>query len=269
MGMRPRDQLLNNPSLVLENDVFYQKEINRGSNFEKEYIRLRQKEGRVYSDEIAKHLPIIAADHVLKKEWMSRRLSLNKLVVHLKSTGSGKSILELGCGNGWLAHALAISLEGEVCAMDINETELLQGSRVFASARNLNFLYGDIFTVNVGELLFDTIILASSVQYFSDVKKLMNRLLQLLKLSGEIHILDSPFYSSFSEAEKARSRTIVYFESLGFPEMANRYFHHTLQVMKDFNHELVFNPHSFVNKISQRISSTTGSPFPWIIIRHA
>lgn len=264
-----RDHLLNHPSLILENNVFYQQDVGRGSPFENEYIRLREREGRVYTDEIVKSLPLFSAEHQLNKEWLSRSTSLNKLLTYLKNKGSGKFILEVGCGNGWLSHALAVSLGNEICAMDVNETELLQGARVFGDMKNLSFLYSDVFTFDFREQLFDTIVLASSVQYFPDVKGLVNRLLQILKPSGEIHILDSPLYSSTAEIEKARGRSAAYFQSLGFPGMTNKYFHHGLHQMNGLNYAFLSSPSSLINKIRRKILSTTESTFPWIVVRHA
>lgn len=267
--MSLRDHLVNNPSFVLENNLFYQKGVNRAGSFEREYIKLREREGRIYPDEIVKSLPSIPSDHVLKKEWALRMLSMKKLITYLERKRQDKTVLDVGCGNGWLSHALSISLDADVCGMDVNETELLQGVRVFTHDKKLSFLYSDIFTVDFNEKRFDTIILASSIQYFADIKRLMNRLLEMLTPSGEIHILDSPIYSSSSESEKARRRSLTYFESLGFPEMTNKYFHHTLQEINGLNYEFLFKPQSLINKISRGVLSVPVSPFPWIIIRQA
>ena len=266
--MSVRDQLLNNPSLNLVNNVFYQKELDRGTAFENEYIGLREKEGRIYSDQIVKSLPQIDAGHPLKKEWLTRTTSLNKFLGYLGNKGIGQQVLEVGCGNGWLSHGLSVSSEREVCAMDVNETELLQGARVFADIKNLSFLYSNVLTFGFRGQLFDTIILASSVQYFPDIKALVNRLLQILKPSGEIHILDSPLYTSPSEIENARKRSVVYFQSVGFPGMADRYFHHGMPQMNGFNYAFISNPGSLIKKIRRLFVPTPESPFPWIVIRH-
>ncbi len=263
-----RDQLLNNSAFIPENGVFYQADISRNRNFENDYLRLREKEGRYYTDDITRNLPAIPSAHPLQNEWSIRRQSLEKLTGYLRSEKSGGPILELGCGNGWLSHALAVSLECEICGMDVNEAELLQGSRVFGNAKNLNFIYADIFTTALPGQSFDTIVLASSIQYFPDISILIKRLLPLLKPSGEIHIIDSPFYTSESDAREANKRSTVYFQGLGFPQMSANYFHHRMQVLKDFNFKLMFDPHSFWSKVRSRFPGKEGSPFPWIVIQN-
>lgn len=265
--MSLRDQLVQNPSLTLENNIFYQKEIKRPGAFEENYIQLREKESRMYTDEIVKELPQVPGSHPLNKEWRIRKISLEKLIYHLKGRGSCDFVLEIGCGNGWLSHNLAESLKAEVCAMDVNETEILQGARIFSLNQNLFFVYADIFTMNLTQK-FDTLILASSIQYFLDLKNLINRLLRFLTPEGEIHILDSPFYPSAATAQAAQKRSQDYFRSLGFPEMTNKYFHHTLQEMNDFNYKILFNPKSFISLINRKILKMSQPVFPWIVIKH-
>ena len=47
-------------------------------DFEKLYIRLRQKEGRIYTDEEVAHLPSIPQHHPHYKEWQIREESSEK-----------------------------------------------------------------------------------------------------------------------------------------------------------------------------------------------
>ena len=112
--------------------------------------------------------------------------------------------LELGCGNGWLAHNLATSLNAEVCAVDVNETELLQGARVFNGQKNLCFVYANIFSFIFNPKKFDTIILGSSIQYFHDLKNLFATLFDLMNPGGTIYIADSPFYTTQEKADAAK-----------------------------------------------------------------
>lgn len=263
--MTLRDHLLQNPSLTVENNIFYQKEISRPGAFEKNYLRLREKESRVYTDEIVKDLPQVPDCHPLRKEWSMRRISLEKLIWHLKRRGSCNSVLELGCGNGWLSHHLAASLKADVCAMDVNAAELSQGSRIFSYDQNLTFIYADIFTLNLRTLFFDTIILASSIQYFADLENLINRLLGLLTPDGEIHILDSPFYAA-AATQAAQKRSYEYFHSLGFPEMTTQYFHHMLQEMNKFKYQVLFKPNAFISLVRRKILKIPQPVFPWIVI---
>src|SRR5690242_8456146 len=116
-------QLLQNPSLSFDGNVFYQKGLNRSTPFEEDYLEIREKENRIYADDVVQVLPAVRADHPLANEWAARKASLKKVIEILRQRNHG-SILELGCGNGWLSNNLAVSLKTEICGLDINETEL-------------------------------------------------------------------------------------------------------------------------------------------------
>ena len=245
--------------------ILYAKDVARPGKFEKSYIGLREKEGRVYSDAVVQSLPDVPAAHPKKNEWDLRKISLLKLIAHLKKHGHTKSLLEVGCGNGWLSHSLAINLPAHVCALDINEIELRQGARVF-QCPDLIFVYADIFTVDFRDHQFDTIILASSIQYFSDLPRLLRRLLEMVAPGGKIYLLDSPWYTA-NTVTAARERSKTYFESLGFPEMAESYFHHTLSELTSFNYEIIFNPNSLASLMKKKVLGRQLPYFPWIELK--
>jgi ubiquinone/menaquinone biosynthesis C-methylase UbiE len=260
-------ELLANPFFTFENNIFYQKELSRTTSFETEYIGVRKKENRVYTDEILQNLPSLPDNHLLKEEWLARNASLKKIAAYLKRKNQIK-ILELGCGNGWLSANLAKHLNAEVCGLDINETELLQGAGVFRDLKNLSLIYSDIFTVDFRTLQFDVILIASSIQYFPDLHSLLNKLLQILAPAGEILILDTPFYNSQYEVDAARKRSHEYFQSLASPDMKTKYFHHTLQGLKHFNHNILYNPSALFTRIKRKLLNKKLPMFPIIQIKH-
>jgi ubiquinone/menaquinone biosynthesis C-methylase UbiE len=240
--------------------------LDRSKRFEANYIKARTKENRVYTDEIVKRLPNIPKNHPLKKEWAARKASFKKLIKVLQ-TKSNTHIFELGCGNGWLSRNLANSINAEVCGMDVNEIELLQGARVFDGCQNLSFVYADIFTAHFDKQIFNTIIMAASIQYFSDISRLIKRLQELLSPDGEIYIIDTPFYSSLNDASLARQRTVDYFTKAGVVEMADQYHHHTLDALADFKPEILYNPTSPINKIRGKLPGIETPVFPIIRIK--
>ena len=264
MGLR--DQLIQNASLEFERNIFYQKGFPRSTQFEEAYIALRKKENRLYDDETLKQLPAMAPVQALKHEWQMRNVSANKLMMYMKKKGTAKKILEVGCGNGWLANKMTTDLSSEVLAMDVNETELLQGAKVFSS-ENLSFVYGDVFTIDLNPIRFDCIVLASSVQYFRDIQSVLKQLLRLLMPTGEIHIIDSPIYRSDRAALAAEKRSVDHFTGLGHRDMARYYFHHTIKEIGIFNHRVLENPDSLILTIRRRLFKTTHPVFPWIVIK--
>lgn len=226
------------------------------------YLKVRKKEGRIYSDEIVKHLPEVPTKNEYYKEWQIRKKSINKIKRYISLKNSGLNILDLGCGNGWMSNKLAYN-NNNVFALDLNLPELEQGARVFSDNFNLHFIYGDIFEDVFPENSFDIITAASSVQYFKDLKKLISRLKTLLKNEGEIHLIDSNLYTE-KNINAAKKRTEIYYENLGFPEMANFYHHHLFDDLKDFKYKILYNPKNILFKL---FLYNSWSPFPWIMIK--
>lgn len=239
------------------NNVFY---LNKpDGKFEDIYIRLRSAEGRIYNDSEVNLLPDIPPMHRHYEEWKIRKKSSGMLTDYIGLNKIEKSILDIGSGNGWLSNKLADLDKSEVIGADINIAELEQSARVFGNRENILFLYGDIFNL---KLKFDYIILAAAAAYFKDLDELISSLLTGLKPGGEIHIMDSPFYKN---TLKAKQNSAKYFIDLGFDEMINYYHHHSMNEIKKFKYEILYNPGTFANKLKRKIRLAV-PPFYWIKI---
>jgi ubiquinone/menaquinone biosynthesis C-methylase UbiE len=261
-----KHQLLENSYLELHNNVFYQKGIQKHRSFEESYIRLREKENRLHADDIVRKLPNVDPTHPNALEWQMRKSALQKLLRYLEKSNA-RAVLELGCGNGWLSYNLTSCLDVEVCAVDVNEVEVLQGARTFGEQERLNFVYCDILSTPFQLAKFDAIVLAASVQYFSDLKLLFDTLMNLLNVQGKIYIIDSPFYDSKKEAELARERSLNHFRLLETPDMAEKYFHHTYNDLGSFKFSIMYNPTSFPTLVQRKIMKKPLSIFPIICIK--
>ncbi len=245
----------------------YLSSIEHKSPFEELYLKVRAKEARLLPDEIVARLPDVTADMSPNaKEWKARSESFRRLKKHFRSIKESKSVLDVGCGNGWAAAGLARNGLLQVSAVDINEEELQQADRVFRKP-NLHFYYGNIFEDIFPPASFDYIILNSSAQYFENLQALIGRLFQFLKKDGEIHILDTPFYTD-DEWASAELRTQSYFSSIGCPEMAEHYFHHRLSGLASYKYEII--SHSgFLDRIRSRYFGRLPANFFWIRIRQS
>jgi ubiquinone/menaquinone biosynthesis C-methylase UbiE len=230
------------------------------SNFEEVYIASRKSENRVYTDEQVSQLPFIGPKHIHYDEWQARKRSCDRLKNYLENKYKSLSILEVGCGNGWLSARLSALKSSKVTGMDINNTELTQARRVFSGLSNLYFKEGGIIDIPLDKK-FNVIVFAASIQYFQSFERIIRDALTLLTDSGEIHILDSNFYHP-NELESAKQRSLAYYHSKGFGEMARFYFHHSYDSLKNFNHKVIFNPYNLKNKIFRK-----NDPFPWICIK--
>ena len=224
------------------------------------YIDMRYKEKRILSDCKVMFLPDIEEDHVHYKEWQIRKQSSIQLIDYLKAKNKPLNILEVGCGNGWLSAKLHAIPGAKVTGIDVNEPEIQQAQRVFKSD-NLEFICTSFDPSMYQRQKFDVILFVASIQYFKSLKGILNKALSCLKLSGEIHITDTNFYTP-TEAVRAAKRSEGYFASIGFPEMAEHYFHHTINQVREFNCKVLCNPHRIINKITKK------NPFYWIAIKH-
>ena len=225
------------------------------------YLRVREKEGRLYPDDVVRRLPFVPEDHPLRGEWQARAASCERLVRYLARAPRHVNILELGCGNGWLANRIASQVEGRVIGLDGNRAELSQAHRVFADQRDLSWIVTDIFCAPFSNRFFDVIVIASAIQYFADLTCLLQTLIPLLTTEGEIHILDSPLYS-VEELPVARERSRRYYEELGYPEMTSYYHHHTLAALTAHNPRLLYVPPR-----GDRRNPVPDSPFLWVCLR--
>ena len=206
-------------------------------------------------------LPTITTTHPHYKEWQIRSESSQVLIDYLQRKKQPTDILEIGCGNGWLSHRLSAIPSVKVIGTDINFTEIQQAARIFQNISNLHFIYVHIEPGVFKDKKFDIIVFAASMQYFESLTEVINNTLRLLKPNGEIHIIDSAFYS-LSELGAAKQRSRLYYQEAGFPEMANCYFHHSLDDLDNYNYKILYDPKSLLKKLLRN-----KNPFPWICIQ--
>ena len=230
------------------------------SEFEDVFLKFLRKENRLYGDAEVRELPSTFFYNLHRQEWELKSLQLNRLTQYLKRVNQNSRILDLGCGNGWLASHIARMEQFEVWGMDISLFLLQQAARVFQNPR-LHFIYGNIFENILPEASFDGIILSESIQYFSDFQQLISRCRHFLKKGGEIHILNSPLYQE-KEIVAEIEKSSLHFESLGVPEMTDLYFHHLRQELAPFDFQFLYKPQTF----GMRWFRSKDSPYPWVKI---
>jgi ubiquinone/menaquinone biosynthesis C-methylase UbiE len=204
------------------------------------YYDVRNKEGRIISDAQLVQLPYVNPDNPYKKEWDIRAASLERLHKYLSKEykNAHLRILDIGCGNGWMSKRLS-NAGHSVTGVDLNMAELMQAEKVFGDSETLNWAYADVLSNELTGSNFDIILLAASCQYFADITALTNRLFAILNTGGEIHLLDSVFYKQNS-LQAAHLRTVEYYKNLGYPEMGNYYFHHSVEEIKKLGYEKLY-----------------------------
>lgn len=203
---------------------------NPGKYTEKEqlYFDVRNKEGRIITDEVLRSLPYVNSDSPYKKEWNIRAENFEKFLKYISGRNRKLNILDIGCGNGWMTHRLSESGH-YVAGIDLNMAELMQAEKVFGTTENLQWVYADIMTDVLPYQDCDIILFSASCQYFDDIEQLTKKASAYLKSGGEIHFTDSIFYK---ESKEAKSRSDAYYAQLAFPEMSKYYHHHSITTLK-------------------------------------
>ena len=255
-------ELISFEKYAVDNGVYILSPVK--NEFENLYLEVRKKEQRIYSENELKLLPFASNLNPHKNEWIARAISFIRFKNYLSTKKENLALLDLGCGNGWFCGHLSQFVDHNYYCVDVNLMELKQGRKVFNSEK-LKFIYADIISVKFADALFDIITINAAIQYFPDINLLIKRLVELLKVNGEIHIIDSPLYSD-AEAAKAKQRTLDYYSSIDFKEMANYYFHHKLSELTGYNYKILYDPNSYLNKFKRSLGFKT-SPFPWVTIK--
>ncbi len=244
--------------------VYYLSDPAHHTEREDRYWRVRARESRLYPDDVVRVLPEIDPAHPLAREWAARADSLGRLADYVARHQHGLSVLDLGCGNGWMTHQLAALPNMRVYGLDLNRRELTQAARVFIERPRLKFIYGDVFTAPLPPHGFNLIVLASVIQYFADLPGLIHRLRDLLAPEGEIHILDSPLYHP-REVAAAQARTRRYYTERRLAFVAGDYHHHTWEALAPFQPDVLYDPRWWRNRLAQWWwGEQPRSPFPWL-----
>lgn len=187
------------------------------------YHAARAAEGRILGDTVVAGLPASGSRTPYAHEWRVRGRSL-KHVLHMLSDAPHR-VLEVGCGNGWFSARLAKAGHA-VTGLDNGPAELDQARRVFAELP-VTWVEGDPWNASLPRGSFDTILFAASLQYFPDLSALFARCRDLGLGGGGIIIVDTPFYADELDATAACERSIAHYASIGVPDMAGSYHHHT------------------------------------------
>ena len=243
------------------NGIIYLSETDK--SFESLYLQTLKKEKRFYDIDEVKLLPYASQRNPHKNEWALRTKSYLRFRDYLSKKTSSLNILDLGCGNGWLSGQLAKEFNHNYFCVDINLAELEQGAMLFKN-ENIAFIHVDILSSTLPVDTFNIVIINSVLQYFSNVGDLMKEVFSISKSYGEVHIIDTPFYNT-KEILQEKNKTLKHFTSIGLPNMANKYYHHTFDEIKYFRHQFLYNPDTLKNKLSSFIFEKD-SPYPWILI---
>ena len=227
------------------------------------YLRAREIEGRILDDALVARLPSLPRAHALAGEWALRGQSAARFMAWLETTPVPRTVLDVGCGTGWLAAAMARIPKTSSIGIDLDGPELDQARRVFAQPGGPRFVAAAAETVDAASFAPDVIVLASVIQYLADPAEVVARLLAACPPGGSVHVLDSPLYRP-GEVAAAAARTAAHYTRIGVPELAAAYYHHTLEAFADLAPAVVrARPAAWRQRVAARLKRPV-SPFPWL-----
>jgi len=264
IGLHDLDRFLRDRARTIEEGIFFFDEPSIHDRFSSDYLSVRKSEGRLYPDSIVASLPSIQQGHPHAFEWAIRRWTLTKLESYLTRMKDIRSVLDLGCGNGWMTNALAAP-DRIVIGCDVVREELEQASRVFRANSSVRWVYGDLINCAPPEPFFDLAIAAGSIQYLPSLAEAIRQLLKWLRPWGEVHIVDSPLYAS-REVAGAAERSAIHYRSLSAADFRTHYHHHLLRELDPFDAAVLYDPSSLLHRLERHLGRAV-SPFPWIRVR--
>lgn len=104
---------------------------------------------------------------------------------------SGLRVLDVGCGTGAISKDIAAKVgdTGHVTGIDNTEYFIQSGRETYASVKNLDLIYTDLFAFEPEEK-FDLIVAARVLQWLNNPVVALKKMYSLLKPGGTVSILD-------------------------------------------------------------------------------
>ena len=171
------------------------------AEFFRNYAGHRADEGRGLRGEALRALPYLKFGP-FAKQWKVRAKSYDAFLKHVLFPMEGAralEILDLGAGNGWLSHRVALRGHKAV-ALDIRQDDVdgLGAAREFLRDRPDLFerLIASFDDLPMTSARFDIALFNASLHYAQDLARVLGEATRVIKPGGKLVILDSPFYDS-------------------------------------------------------------------------
>ena len=233
--------------------------------FQEIYLKARRLEGKLYHDDVVRKMPNLNRDHPYYEECRARKDSLDEMNACLTAYEPPIRILEVGCGNGWMANALTQNHNIQMVSLELHEMDAQQDERVYGNKANLRYRSLNSFLDNPDAEPFDIILFSGSFQYFGDAAVTLSQWMQYLKPTGEIHIKDTLVHDSATKAQELTKNKGQYFRSIGVEPMANYFTNYSWDDFKGFNY--VNHRRSWIVQVRKTLTRQTSLNFPWIIVK--
>jgi SAM-dependent methyltransferase len=185
--------------------------------FARQYRAVREREGyRSAAPEYYRSLPCVARGDRHSAEWRIRRESFTNLQWHaMPAAGRGVAhVLDLGAGNGWLAHRLAAHGH-RVAAVDRldDEADGLGACRHYVAP--IVAVQADFDALPFEPSQFDLVVFNGSLHYSPDPAATLTEACRMLTRAGAVAVMDSPMFKRERDGQAMVEAQLRQIESLG------------------------------------------------------
>ena len=168
--------------------------------FRLDYAHQRASEGRAHRGAELASLPYLRSGP-LARQWQVRARTFEAFVAHVVRPMTHRRhrplrILDLGAGNGWLCHRLA--LDHRCTAIDIREDDVDGLGAAAELSRLVPFecVVASFERLPVPDCSADLAVFNASLHYATELAPVLAEAARTLVPGGRIVILDSPFYAN-------------------------------------------------------------------------
>lgn len=174
--------------------------------FRTEYAEHRASEGRATLDALT--LPYVTSGP-LARQWSVRARSWEAFErrilrpaqrrADIRATGPLR-VLDLGAGNGWLAHRAAAA-GAEALALDVR-CDRVDGLGAAPPHSPMERVAASFEALPIGDAAFDIVVFNASLHYAEDLGRALREARRVARSGARIVVLDSPFYRNAEQGEE-------------------------------------------------------------------
>lgn len=174
--------------------------------FRLDYARQRASEGRSHRGAELASLPYLASGP-LARQWQVRARTFDAFLARIVRPMSRRQskplrVLDLGAGNGWLCHRLA--LEGHRCtAIDIRDDDVdgLGAAAELSRIASFERVIAPFEHLPMPDRSADLAVFNASLHYATELAPVLAAASRTLAPGGCIAVLDSPFYAAEADGQ--------------------------------------------------------------------
>lgn len=176
------------------------------SRFRTEYADHRAAEGRAALDALT--LPYVTSGP-LARQWSVRARSWEAFERRILRPAQRRAdiraagplrVLDLGAGNGWLAHRAAVA-GAEALALDVR-CDHVDGLGAAPPQSPIERVAASFEALPIRDASFDVVVFNASLHYAEDLGRALGEARRVARSGARIVVLDSPFYRSAAQGEE-------------------------------------------------------------------